>query len=82
MSQAELARQLGVTRSSVNAWEMGLSSPTAQYIIGIAEIFHISTDFLLGLTNTEALYIDDLTEKEKKIIYDLISCFDSKSRPE
>ena len=27
-SQAQLAKRLDVTRSSVNAWEMGLSMPT------------------------------------------------------
>ena len=32
-SQSELARRLSVTRSSVNAWESGLSAPTAVYII-------------------------------------------------
>ena len=30
LSQAALARKLGVTRASVNAWEMELSAPTAQ----------------------------------------------------
>lgn len=27
MTQASLAEQLGITRSSVNAWEMGVSVP-------------------------------------------------------
>ena len=36
LSQAALARKLGVTRASVNAWEMELSAPTAQYLIALA----------------------------------------------
>ncbi|MFA7192934.1 MAG: helix-turn-helix transcriptional regulator, partial [Bacilli bacterium] len=28
MTQTQLANRLGVTRSSVNAWEMGISIPT------------------------------------------------------
>lgn len=39
MSQAALAKKLDVTRSSVNAWEMGLSTPTTQYVVGIAKLF-------------------------------------------
>ena len=35
-SQSQLAKKLDVTRSSVNAWEMGLSSPTTQYIVAMA----------------------------------------------
>ena len=36
MTQAELAKQLGITRSSVNAWEMGISVPSTQYIVELA----------------------------------------------
>ena len=32
-TQSELAKQLGITRSSVNAWEMGISVPSTQYIV-------------------------------------------------
>ena len=44
LSQAALARKLGVTRASVNAWEMELSAPTAQYLIALAQLFHTTTD--------------------------------------
>lgn len=30
LTQAELAKRLGITRSSVNAWEMGISAPSTQ----------------------------------------------------
>ena len=33
MTQAELARRLSITRASVNAWEMGISVPSTQYIV-------------------------------------------------
>ena len=33
MTQAGLAKVLGITRSSVNAWEMGISVPSTQYIV-------------------------------------------------
>ncbi len=75
LSQSALAKRLGVTRSSVNAWEMGLSIPTAQYIVELSQLFHVSTDYLLGLNNTEALYIDRLSQEEKQILYSLIHYF-------
>ena len=43
LSQAALARKLGVTRASVNAWEMELSSPTAAYLVEMARLFHTTT---------------------------------------
>ena len=48
-TQAELAKMLGVTRSCVNAWEMGVSVPSTQSLVQLAEIFDISTDYILGV---------------------------------
>ena len=78
LSQSALAKRLGVTRSSVNAWEMGLSIPTAQYIVELSQLFHVSTDYLLGLNNTQAIYIDRLSQEEKQILYALIHYFQDK----
>ena len=49
LTQSALAKQLGITRSSVNAWEMGISVPSTQYLVELAEIFRVSTDYLLGV---------------------------------
>ena len=43
MTQAELARRLSITRASVNAWEMGISVPSTQYIVELAGIFNRNT---------------------------------------
>ena len=40
-TQSELAKELGITRSSVNAWEMGISVPSTRYIVELANIFHV-----------------------------------------
>ena len=52
ITQAELAKRLGITRSGVNAWEMGISTPSTQYVILLAKFFNVSTDYLLGLSPT------------------------------
>ena len=78
LSQSALAKRLGVTRSSVNAWEMGMSIPSAQYIVELSQLFHVSTDYLLGLNNTQAIYIDRLSQEEKQILYSLIHYFQDK----
>ena len=36
MTQVDLAKYLGVTRSGVSAWEMGISVPSTQYIVELA----------------------------------------------
>lgn len=76
-SQAELARKLDVTRSSINAWEMGLSTPTTQYIVALAKLFHVSSDYILGLETQNALILDSYSSEEIEVIYSLIRYFDS-----
>lgn len=78
ISQSELARRLDVTRSSVNAWEMGLSAPTTQYIVAMAKIFRVSSDFLLGLSKEQCLVLDGYTHQEIELLYQLAAYFDSK----
>ena len=52
MTQSSLAKTLGVTRSGVNAWEMGISVPSTHYIVELAKYFDVSTDYLLGREET------------------------------
>lgn len=75
-SQSKLARKLGISRSSVNAWEMGLSTPTTPYIVEIAKIFHISTDYLLGIEKQRTIVLDGYSNTEIELIYGLLKYFD------
>lgn len=76
ISQSELARRLSVTRSSVNAWESGLSAPTAAYLVELSRQFHVSTDYLLSLDNTEHISLAGLSADEIHILYGLLEYFD------
>ena len=76
-SQAQLAKKLDVTRSSVNAWEMGLSAPTTQYIVALAKLFHVSTDYLLDLRSDLSISLDKYSKEEIALIYQLLNYFDS-----
>ena len=72
-SQADLSKKLGITRSSVNAWEMGVSIPSTQKIVELALLFHTSTDYILGMEDYSALSLKTFTAKEVEIIYQLIN---------
>lgn len=76
-SQAALAKKLNVTRSSVNAWEMGLSAPTAQYIVALSKLFHVSADYILGTEANICLSLNGYTEEEVSLIFNLLKYFDN-----
>ena len=44
-TQAQLAKKLNITRSSVNAWEMGISAPSTLYLVELSQLFMVSTDY-------------------------------------
>lgn len=80
MTQSELAKQLGITRSSVNAWEMGISVPSTQYVVELAYIFKVSTDYLLCVENTASLSVEGLTETDIQLLHSLAEHLRQKSR--
>lgn len=73
MTQNELAKQLGITHSSVNAWEMGISVPSTQYIVELAHIFKVSTDYLLGVDTSATVSVAGLTEKDVQLVHTIIA---------
>jgi transcriptional regulator with XRE-family HTH domain len=79
MTQVELANRLGISRSAVNAWEMGISKPHINHIIELAIVFRVTTDYLLMIDNARHFVdITDLSDKEKKVIIDLAAALREK----
>ena len=74
-SQSQLAKHLKISRAAVNAWEMGLNTPSTQYIIELAKIFKTSTDYILGVNSDFQLNVTELSDEEKEIILKLLQYF-------
>ena len=47
-----VAAQLGISTATVTRWKKG-SYPTAKYLERLSEYFDVSTDYLLGKTDTK-----------------------------
>ncbi|WP_243577919.1 helix-turn-helix domain-containing protein [Clostridium minihomine] len=71
LTQAELARQLGITRNGVNSWEQGLSMPSPAYLVELAKLFRVTTDYLLGLSEMESINVSGLSERDIGILTEL-----------
>lgn len=78
ITQAELAKQLGITRAGVNAWEMGISVPSTQYIVELACYFGVSTDYLLEVDHTATVSVQGLNDREVASIVEIIECYKAK----
>lgn len=75
LTQTALARKLGLSRSAINAWEMGISTPSTQYLVELSLLFKVSTDFLLELNHAETVDISTLDLEEKTILYSMLNYF-------
>lgn len=82
LTQTELAKKIGVTRSSVNGWEMGISIPSIMKLVELAMFFHVTTDYLLGMDNAKRLDVDNLTDEERAIVSSLLAYFDKQKENE
>lgn len=75
LNQQELAARLGVSASAIGMYEQGRREPSAQTLIAMAEIFNVSTDFLLtGRSQTpreeDTLYrmiLDRVTSADRRL---------------
>ena len=75
LTQSDLAKLLNITRSSVNAWESGLSAPSTQYIAELARILKVSTDYLVGLNNTATISVTGLDTIEVGLLVETANKF-------
>lgn len=65
-NQSDLAKQLGVSSSAVGMYEQGRRQPAADVLVKLAEIFEVTTDFLLtgrAQTQQENRTVEDALAK-------------------
>lgn len=72
MTQAELAQRLDITKAVISYYELHERCPSPEVLIKLASIFHISTDYLLGISNRKMIDVSDLSEEEVRLLLSLI----------
>jgi len=55
-TQQYVADCLGINRRTYSAYETGVNSMTPETLIQLAELYHTSVDYLLGLTRETTPY--------------------------
>ncbi len=72
LTQQKLGELLGVSKSVVSYYELQERTPSPEVLVKLASIFHVSSDYLLGIDKTESIDVTGLTDQEKKVIEDMI----------
>ena len=55
-TQLSLAQKLDVSLPTIRAWEQEKSSPSHEMLVQICKLYHISADYLLGLSSIDPAY--------------------------
>ncbi len=71
LSQTEIAKILGVDRTTYVKWETGVSSPLRK-LNKLVEFFNVSSDYLLGTDIVESVPKTSLTNKDNKEITEML----------
>ena len=80
LTQLQLAERLGVTKSVVSYYELQERYPSPEIILKLASIFHVSTDYLLGLTKSEEVSLSGLNDDDIKLVKSLVSHLKKKNK--
>lgn len=75
MTQKELSQILQVHITTVKKWEGGSCYPDAKNICALADIFHVTTDYLLGRASDEIISLDNLKPIERRQILHIVQAY-------
>lgn len=68
MTQTDLAKRLNITKSVVSYYELQERTPSPDVLIQLADIFHVSTDYLLGINHKKMIDVSDLSEEDMRFL--------------
>ena len=68
MSQKQLAEKLGISKSVISYYEQSERTPSPEMLVKIAGVFHVTTDYLLGLKTEKNLDISDLPNEDIELL--------------
>lgn len=63
LKQSELAAATGISQKTLSNYESGKTNPDSYAIIKLAEYFNVTTDYLLGVTQSNYKDLSDITKK-------------------
>ncbi len=70
MTQGELGKRLGIKASAVGMYERGCRKPDGEMLVKICEVFHVSSDSLLGMSEPSCEAVDIIKEMSNRIRWD------------
>lgn len=78
LTQKQVADRIGLAVSAVSSYESGTRYPSYDVLVKLAYIFHVSTDYLVGMTDTRSIDVTGLNDKEIELVSQLVDMLRNK----
>lgn len=79
MSQEELGRRIGRSKSVVCSYENNLKMPPLDVLTDIAAVFNVSLDYLVGMDKKQTVSIEGLSGTQRSLLETIVMEFRDKS---
>lgn len=81
MTQRQLGERIGTTKATISYYELSERTPSPEMLVKLASVFHVSTDFLLGIETAErTLDVSGLSEENVQLIQRLVDALRETNR--
>ena len=75
----DAAAKLDVSPSTLGAWEAERKAPSIESLEAMADLYQVSTDYLLGLDDEEMISVEGLTRQQRRLVEELVRMFQGKT---
>ncbi len=79
LRQDQVANLIGVNKGAISTYENDTRQPSFEILVRLANLYRVSTDYLLGQTNSRTLDLSDLEEHEAALICELVESMSKKN---
>ena len=73
LTQAQVAKRVGVTASMVSSYETDIRIPSFEVMVRIADLFGVTVDYLLCREDKRFLDISGLSDEEATVVCDMVN---------
>ena len=80
LTQKQIAERVGVAISAISSYESGLRYPTYDTLVKLANIYHVSSDYLIGISPKRNIDVEGLSPEAVTLISQMVEMLRSLQR--
>lgn len=80
LTQKQLADKLWLSKATVSYYEQSLRYPSPEILVKLSDVFHVSTDYLLGIEEKkQTLDVTDLADEDIQFLKNAVELLRKKN---